>query len=75
MARDVVGKVVNVSAKGLLVRAPKMVRIGTPLVDVRNQPVGRVTDVLGPVSAPYLLVSVPKGVPAQKLLTREVYTP
>jgi rRNA processing protein Gar1 len=50
-----------------------MVPIGTTLVDVRNQPVGRVVDVIGPVAAPYLLVSPPKGKAPR--LDREVYLP
>ena len=75
LARDVVGTVVNASEKGLLVKAPRMVPIGTPLVDVRNQPVGRVADVIGPVKAPYLVVKPGKGSKPQRLLSREVYKP
>lgn len=75
MARDVVGKVVNVSPKGLLVKAPRMVAIGTRLVDVRNQPVGRVADVIGPVASPYLVVQPARGAAVQRLLQRELYTP
>lgn len=75
MARDVAGKVVNVASRGVLVRAPRMVPIGTKLVDVRNQPVGRVSDVIGPVASPYLLVSPARGANVQRLLSREVYTP
>lgn len=74
MARDVVGTIVDLTARGLLVKAPRMVPIGTGLVDVRNQPVGRVVDVLGPVAAPYLLVSSPKGAKGQRQ-GREVYLP
>jgi rRNA processing protein Gar1 len=75
LARDVVGTVVNASERGLLVKAPQMVPIGTPLVDVRNQPVGRVVDVIGPVKAPYLIVKPSKGASPQRLLSREVYRP
>lgn len=75
MARDCVGKVVNTTERGLLVKAAFKVPIGSTLVDVRNQPVGRVADVLGPVSSPYLLVNAPKGSKPQRLLSREVYTP
>ena len=75
MARDAVGTVVNASEKGLLVKAPRMVPIGTRLVDVRNQPVGKVVDVIGPVAAPYLVVNPGKGVTTQRLLSREVYAP
>ena len=75
MAREVAGKVVNVSSKGVLVKAPRMVPIGTTLVDVRNQPVGRVADVIGPVAAPYLVLNAARGAQVQRLLSREVYTP
>lgn len=61
MARSVAGKVVDLSERGALVKAPRMVPIGTTLVDVRNQPLGRVIDVIGPVASPYLLVRPPKG--------------
>ena len=75
LARDVVGTVVNASERGLLVKAPRMLPIGSRLVDVRNQPVGRVVDVIGPVSAPYLIVNPGKGSKTQRLLSREVYAP
>ena len=78
MARDSLGLVINASDKGLLVKARNgMVPIGTPVVDVRNQPVGRVADVIGPVKAPYLLVNPGKAAKTnlQRLLQKEVYTP
>ena len=76
MARDALGKVVNLSAKGLLVKAPRMVPIGTLLVDARHQPVGKVVDVIGPVAAPYLVLS-PKAAKGAKPPQpgREVYLP
>lgn len=73
MARESLGKVIQLSERGVLVQAPRMVPIGTHLVDVRNQPVGRVIDVLGPVTAPYLLVMPPRGKAAK--LDRDVYLP
>lgn len=75
MARDIVGKVINTTAQGLLVKAGRMVPIGTTLVDVRNSPIGRVQDVLGPVASPYLLVGTPRGANVQRLLSRDVYLP
>lgn len=75
MARASAGHVVDVTPRGLLVKAPKMVPIGTSLVDVRNQPAGRVVDVLGPVAAPYLLVNPGKGGKPQRLLRQEVFLP
>lgn len=75
MAREKLGTVVNVSQGGLLVKAPRMVPIGSSVVDVRNQPVGRVVDVIGPVAAPFLLVKPSKGATPQKLLSKEVFSP
>lgn len=75
MARHLVGSVLDVTPKGVLVKAPKMVAIGTNLVDARNQPAGRVVDVIGPVKAPYLLVNPGKGGKAQRLLKQDVYLP
>jgi len=68
------GVVVDATERGLLVKAPQMVPIGTPVVDVRNQPVGRVADVIGPVKAPFLLVKAGKGANEMRLLNREVFT-
>ena len=77
MARDVLGTVVNLSARGLLVKAPRMVPIGTLVVDARHQPVGKVVDVIGPVAGPYLVLSPPKGNKGGKPPQpgREVYLP
>jgi rRNA processing protein Gar1 len=75
MARVLAGQVIDITPKGVLVKAPKMFPIGTTLVDARNQPAGRVTDVLGPVAAPYLLVNPGKGGKPQRLLKQDVYTP
>ena len=75
MARGVAGNVVDVTPRGLLVKAPKMVPIGTNLVDGRGQPAGRVVDVLGPVAAPYLLVNPGKGAKSQRLLRQDVFLP
>lgn len=75
MAKDtLVGTVFSLSSKGLLVKAPRMVPIGTPIRDARGQPVGKVVDVVGPVAGPYLVISPAKGSrPPQP--GREVYLP
>lgn len=75
MARILAGHVVDITPRGVLVKAPKLVPIGTQLVDVRNQPAGRVVDVIGPVAAPFLLVNPGKGGKPQRLLKQDVYTP
>ena len=69
------GHVIDVTPKGVLVKAPTMVPIGTHLVDSRNQPAGRVVDVLGPVASPYLLVNPGKGSKPQRLLRQDVFVP
>ena len=75
MARNLAGQVIDITPKGVLVKAPRMVPIGTHLVDARNQPAGRVVDVLGPVSGPYLLLNPGKGSKPQRLLRQDVFTP
>lgn len=75
MARTLAGHVIDITPKGVLVKAPKMLPIGTHLVDVRNQPAGRVVDVIGPVASPFLLVKAGQGGKAQRLLKQDVYTP
>lgn len=75
MARTLAGQVIDITPKGVLVRAPRMFPIGTHLVNARNQPAGRITDVLGPVSAPYLLVKPSQGAKGQTLLKQDLYTP
>ena len=75
MARELVGKVVDLSERGLLVKATAKVPLGAPLVDVRNQPVGRVADVIGPVAAPYIIIQLPRGANANRMLSRDVYIP
>ena len=52
-----IGTVVNITRRGfLLARAKKPVRIGTPVTDGRRNRVGVVTDVIGPVRAPFVVI-------------------
>ena len=79
MARDAVGTVAQVGPRGeLLVLAPRMVPPGTRLIDARRDRIGKVVDVIGPVTNPWLIVIPPRregreAPSPMKLLGREVY--
>jgi rRNA processing protein Gar1 len=50
-----------------------VVRIGSFTVDARNETVGKVTDVIGPVKSPYLVVTPPRGAKIHRLQGKEIY--
>ena len=52
------GKVAVITNKGdLLVRAPKPIRINSCIVNQELKTIGKVVDIIGPVSAPYIVVN------------------
>jgi rRNA processing protein Gar1 len=54
------------------VKIENLPRIGQPVVDENLQPVGRVFDIMGPVSSPY--AAVKPGIPEpQKLVRKMLY--
>ena len=59
-------------SKNLIVKAEKTPRIGSDVVDENLKSVGRVFDVIGPVSAPYAVVKPTVREPA-KLADKSVY--
>ena len=59
-------------SKNLIVKAEKTPRIGSDVVDENLKSVGRVFDVIGPVSAPYAVVK-PTGREPAKLADKSVY--
>lgn len=66
------GTVVNLTRQGhLVLRATKALKIGSAVSDPRNNPAGRVADVIGPVAAPYLVVVGNR--PSAGLLGKELY--
>lgn len=79
MARDAVGTVAQVGPRGeLLVLAPRMVPPGTRLIDARRDRIGKVVDVIGPVSNPWLIVIPPRregreAPSPMRLMGREVF--
>ena len=59
-------------SKNLIVKAEQAPKIGLDVVDESLKVVGRVFDIIGPVSSPYAVVKPSVGEPA-KLVNRPVY--
>ena len=69
-----IGKVVRISRQGLLLSSsPVATEIGQPVSDARSAPIGRVTDVIGPVARPYIVIAPQKGARVQALLGKELF--
>ena len=67
------GKITNVSPSGnAIVKAENPPKIGSEVVDENLNVVGKVFDIIGPVSAPYAVIKPTVREPA-KLLNRPVY--
>ena len=47
--------------------------IGANAADARREPLGRVTDVIGPVSNPYVLITPARGARLHRVLGKDVY--
>jgi rRNA processing protein Gar1 len=59
-------------SKNMIVKAEKAPKIGSEVVDENLNVVGKVFDIIGPVSAPYAVVKPTVSEPA-KLLNKPVY--
>jgi len=59
-------------SKSLIVKAEKAPKIGSEVVDENLNVVGKVFDIIGPVSAPYVVVKPTVREPA-KLVNKPVY--
>ena len=67
------GRITNVSPSGnAIVKADKAPQIGSQVVDENFTVIGRVFDVIGPVSAPYAVIKPSVKEPA-KLQNKQVY--
>lgn len=72
------GRVVNVTLSGELLLAaapglPAKEALGAFLVDARLESVARVSDVIGPVASPWLVAAPKPGVPAHRLVGKDLY--
>ncbi len=59
-------------SKNIIVRTEKAPKIGTEVVDENLKVIGKVFDIIGPVSAPYAVVKPTISEPV-KLLNKPVY--
>ena len=59
-------------SKNLIVKAEKAPKIGAEVVDENLKIIGKIFDIIGPVSAPYAVVKPTVSEPA-KLLNKPVY--
>lgn len=62
-----------VRAPGLQTPPGPSVRIGSPVVDAVHAHVGRVMDVIGPVSRPFVVVSPAQGARLHRLQGKDVF--
>lgn len=52
-----IGRVLHVSPdRNIILKAEKLPRIGAKVIDEKLKPVGKVFDIFGPVSSPYVKV-------------------
>jgi RNA-binding protein len=67
------GKIINLTpSRNLIVRTEKIPNIGSSVVDQNLRVVGKVFDIIGPVSAPYAVIK-PSLKEAEKLLDQQLY--
>ena len=68
------GKVAHLDSKNRsIVITKNKVEKNTKIFDSESNLVGRVVNIFGPVSEPYLAISAKKGLRITKLVGREVY--
>ena len=69
-----IGKVAQLGDRGeLLLPVEKKIEPGTTVCDARGRRIGRVSDLFGPVSEPWVAVRAARGVRATQLLGRELF--
>ena len=67
------GRVVNVtSSQNLVVKTEKAPKIGSSVIDESLKTIGRVFDVIGPVTSPYAVVKPTVREP-EKLASKQLY--
>jgi RNA-binding protein len=67
------GKVISVTpSQSLVVKIDKPLRLGTSVIDENLKVVGRIFDIIGPVSSPYAVVRASIKDP-EKLSNKQLY--
>ena len=68
------GRVINVTpSQNIIIKTEKAAKIGSPVVDEGLKPVGKIFDVIGPVSSPYAVVK-PSIKDPEKLVNKQLYS-
>ena len=71
---NILGKVTHLDSRNLaIIVSKKKVSKNTKVFDSEGKLVGRVVNIFGPVSEPYLAISANKGFRITRLVGREVY--
>lgn len=68
-----IGRVLHISSdRNIILKAEKLPRIGARVIDEKLKPVGKVFDIFGPVSSPYVKVRT-KVKETERLVGRILY--
>lgn len=68
-----IGRVLHISSdRNIILKAEKLPRIGAKVIDEKLKPVGKVFDIFGPVSSPYVKVRT-KVKETERLVGRILY--
>ncbi len=68
-----IGRVLHISSdRNIILKAEKLPRIGARVIDEKLKPVGKVFDIFGPVSSPYVKVKT-KVKETERLVGRVLY--
>ncbi len=70
------GRILHGNEQFLVARADWVPKIGIKVQDTSRKPIGRITDVFGPVNSPYLTIQPTRGLKADnivKLHGSEIY--
>ena len=69
------GRILNVTpSQNIVVKTEKTPKIGSTVIDENLKVVGKVFDIIGPVSSPYAVVK-PTIKETEKLISKQLYLP
>jgi RNA-binding protein len=69
------GRILNVTpSQNIIVKTDKTPKIGSTVIDENLKDIGKVFDIIGPVSSPYAVVK-PTVKEAEKLISKQLYLP
>ena len=69
------GRILNVTpSQNIVVKTEKTPKIGSTVIDENLKVVGKVFDIIGPVSSPYAIVK-PTIKEAERLINKQLYLP